>query len=198
MNYYLLCGRHTTMGTVSFSPNDCKLGHEMIKELEGKSEMPFEFSLKLVREVSNGLVYQDDLSDIVDLWIDYQANSFAWPMMSAKMKDIINQNLTGNECIDWISCIVKGRGEKRLYHIPRFNKRPDVLDVDKTIFVAKTDHVVIPWFSTSKIRSLSIFTQPFSHNLWKITPALYVNESVKRSIEEARMTGVDFERARVS
>jgi len=44
MNYYLLSWEHTSIGTVAFAPDDAKFGYELIRQLEGRNQMPFEES----------------------------------------------------------------------------------------------------------------------------------------------------------
>lgn len=54
----------------------------------------------------NGLIESNDLSDLKEIWLDYQQNSLAWPLMSERLKSIIEANLKQNEQIDWIECKV--------------------------------------------------------------------------------------------
>src|SRR5690606_17983105 len=140
----------------------------------------------------------NDLSDLKEIWLDYQPNSLAWPLMSERLKSVIEANLTRNEQIDWIECKVKNGNEERLYFILRFNKMLDVLDMQKTMFVQGTDHIIRPVFASSKISSYSIFSKPSSHDLWKITSGLYVSDALKKAIQKAKLTGIDFEKTTVS
>jgi hypothetical protein len=198
MNYYLLSWEQTSIGTVAFAPDDSKFGGELIRELDGRNEMPFELSLRKVIEGDSGLIYANDFHDLKELFKDYQPNSLAWPLMSVKLRDIFIQNMTGNEGVTWITCTVNATQLQRKYYMLRFTQKFDVLDVDRTIFAGKTDFVVRASFLFSKINIYSFFTKPFSHDLWKITPSLYVNESVREAILEAQLTGISFEKARVS
>lgn len=193
-NYYLLSGKNKLQVAMAVAPKDVKLAQDLIIQLEGYSELPFE--LNLVRSTSgkNGLVESEDLTHLKEVWLDYQPNSLAWPLMSEKLKIIIEKRLTGNEKVDWITAVINGKGEQRKYYIPRFNKMLDVLDMQKTIFVQGTDHIIKPVFSLSKISSYGIFSKPLSDNLWKITPGIYVNEEVKKAIQNEKLKGVDFEK----
>lgn len=197
MNYYLLCGEHKSIGTIAFAPDSTNGGAELIRELDGIYEMPFEFSLKKVSTGANDLIYSNDFTDLKELFQDYQPNSLAWPMMSVKLKDIFFQNLTASEGVNWITCIVNADELKKNYYILRFSQQFDVLDIERTMFVPGTDLVIRPSFSLNKIQKYSFFTKPSSHDLWKITPALYVNESLKESIQNAKLTGISFEKVRV-
>ena len=182
----------------AFAPKGSKLAQDLISELVGINKLPFELSLIKLDVGKNGLIESNDLSDLKKIWLDYQPNSLAWPLMSERLKSIIEANLTGNEQIDWIECKVKNGKEERTYYILRFNKMLDVLDMQKTMFVQGTDHIIRPVFASSKISSFSIFSKPSSHDLWKITLGLYVSYALKKTIQKAKLTGMDFEKTSVS
>jgi hypothetical protein len=182
----------------AFAPKGSKADHDLIKILNGKDKLPFELNLVKLEVGKKGLIESNDLSDLKEIWLDYQPNSLAWPLMSKVLKSIIETNLTGIEQIDWIECKVKNGCEERSYFIPRFNKMLDVLDMQKTIFVQGTDHIIRPVFAGSKISAYSIFSKPSSNDLWKITSGLYVSNLLKKAIQKAKMTGMDFENVTVS
>lgn len=182
----------------AFAPKGSKLAQDLISELNGINKLPFELSLVRLDVGENGLIESNDLSDLKEIWLDYQPNSLAWPLMSERLKSIIEVNLTGNEQIDWIECKVKNGSEERTYYILRFNKMLDVLDMQKTMFVQGTDHIIRPVFASLKINSYNVFSKPSSHDLWKITSGLYVSETLKKTIQKAKLTGMDFEKISVS
>jgi len=197
-NYYLLSGKSYPKIASAFAPEGAKLAHELISELGNVNELPFELSLVKLTVGNNGLIESNDLSDLNDIWVDYQPNSLAWPLMSDKLKSVIEQYLTGNEGIGWISAIVNAPNEQRTYYIPIFSKMLDVLDTQKTMFVQGTDRIIRPVFSFSKIGGYSVFHQPSDHNLWKITSGLYVSDTLKKAIQKAKLTGMDFEKISIS
>lgn len=197
-SYYLLSGKNSPKVASAFGPEGTKLAHELIPELDIVNELPFELNLTKLTIGKNGLIESNDLSDLKEIWLDYQPNSLAWPLMSEKLKSVIEVNLTGNEGIDWISATVKASEDHRTYYIPRFVKMLDVLDTQKTIFIQGTDRIIKPVFSLSKINKYSVFHQPSAHNLWKITSALYVNETLKKAVQKGKLTGIDFEKISVA
>jgi hypothetical protein len=174
-----------------------QVAHELIPTLNGTNHLPHEFQLMRVKETNDGIITDGDLNSLNEIWLDYQPNSLAWPLMSERLKLVIDANLIGNEQIDWIECKVKNGNEERVYFILRFNKMLDVLNIQKTMFVQGTDHIIRPVFASSKISSYSIFCKPSSHDLWKITSGLYVNDALKKAIQKAKLTGVDFEKTSV-
>ena len=198
-NYYFFSGKDSPKGLASaFPPKGTKLAHELISELDNVNEMPFEFELVKLYVAKNELVESNDLSGLHEIWQDYQANRFAWPMFSEKLKTIIAKNLTGKEGINWLTAKINGNGEQRIYYIPRFEKMLDVLDTEKTMYVKGTDHIIKPCFSLAKVNAYSIFHLPDSKNFWKITSGIYVSEALKKAIQKEKLTGVDFEKTSVS
>jgi hypothetical protein len=198
-NFYSISWKDSKEPLASaFAPKGSKADHELIKILNGLSKLPFELNLIKLEVGKNGLIESNDLSSLKEVWLDYQPNSLAWPIMSKKLKSVIEANLTGNEQIDWIECTVKNGDEERIYSILRFNKKLEVLDMLKTTFVQGTDHIIKPVFSTAKISDFSIFSKPSSHELWKITPGLYVSNVLKKAIQNEKLTGIEFEKTNVS
>ena len=175
-NYYFFCWKSVTQVASAFAPKGTKLAHELIEDIEGMNELPFELELVKLTETKTELIKDKDLNGLDSIWFDYQPNSLAWPLMSAKLKLIISDNLTGKEGISWITAKVNGNGENRNYYIPRFEKMLNVLDEQKTMYVKGTDRIIKPIFSAEKISNYSVFHKLSAYNLWKITSGLYVSE----------------------
>lgn len=133
MNYYFLAEKIIPSTAFAYASGETPLSHELISNVKGMHELPFELELKKVVSTKIGLRVNNDLSDVKYLWIDYQPNNLAWPLMSEKLKAVIERNLTGKESIDWITTNVNGKGEGRKYFIPFFNKKLDVLDYAKNL-----------------------------------------------------------------
>lgn len=197
MNYYSLSNPIKKNTAFAYTLKEVPEDNEFILTLQGKNELPFEMGLKKVDLIKGDIIVTDDLSNVKYVWLDYQPNNQAWPLMSERMKVIIENKLIGKEDIDWIIAKVNGKGEKRTYYIPRFNTKLDVLDKQKTIFASGTDHVVIPCFSLSKIRNYTLFSKPQAFELWRITSSLYISEFLKETMQKEKLTGVGFENAKV-
>ncbi len=170
---------------------------DIIPILRLSPELPFILVLKKVTISKSGLEISSDLSNLKYLWLDYQPNNLTWPLMSEKMKNIISSHLTGKEDIVWIKAIIHGGGEIKNYFIPRFQKKLDVIDEQKTLFVTGTSHIIKPVFSLSKIIHYNLFhkSQEF---FWEITSGLYVSELLKKTIQKEKLTGIDFEEISIS
>lgn len=196
MNEYFFLAEKFKPGTAfAYTEGETPLSHELIPEVKTKSELPFDLILKKLSRDKDGLKVSSDLSDLKYLWLDYQPNNLAWPLMSEKMKDLINTNLTGKEGIAWIKAKVKSTNEIRTYFIPLFQQKLDVLDEQKTTYVRGTSHIIKPVFSLDKIINYSLFYTP--QNFWEITSGLYINETLKKAIQKEKLTGVDFEKISV-
>lgn len=189
--FFSLCGKDRPGTAIAYTEGKSPLAHELIPEVKDKSVLPFELVLKKMKVVKSEPQISSDTSDLKYLWLDYQPNRFAWPLMSEKMKVIVDNNLSGMECISWIKAIVKSDSESRIYFIPCFKKQLDVLDNQKTLFVEGTDLVIRPVFSLKKVSNYNLF--PCPQLFWEITSDIYVSATLKNVIEKEKLTGVYFE-----
>ncbi len=194
-DYFFLSNNIKPKTAIAFSETRTRLAYEIIPELIGKTEIPFELSLKKVKKVRGQWQEISDLSGLKYLWLDYQPNDLAWNLFSDKMKNIIEKNLSGKEGIVWMSVKIKSEVENKTYYIPRFQKMLDVLDEQKTLFVKGTNHIIKPVFSLSKVLNYNLFHEPQDH--WEIPSGLYVNKSIKNAIQKEKLTGVGFENTTV-
>ena len=80
--------------------------------------MPFDLHLRSVKLTRNDLIESRDLTKIKHLWVDYQPNVLAWPLMSQKMKELVESFLTGKEGIAWMKTTVRTPDDLREYFIP--------------------------------------------------------------------------------
>jgi len=198
MKCYFLSWKHKgNVGYVAYTNIKAPLDHELIEIIADSSILYFDFTIKEVTETRKGLIVNDRFDTSANIWLDYIPNSLAWPLMSEKMKNLIDNNANKEDEISWISTNVSSGNEVRRYYILKFNKRPDVLDVEETLFVKGTDVIIKPVFSSSKILNLSIFTKSGYGNLWKITSSLFVSEKLKKAIQKEKLTGLEFSETRV-
>jgi hypothetical protein len=175
----------------AYTEGETPLSHQLIKEVITQDELPFALVLKKVTRGKEGLVISSDLSGLDHLWVDYQPNNLAWPLMSERMRNVVEAHLTGEEGVAWLTATVTGNQESRKYFIPRFQQKLDVLNERHTTFVAGTSHVVKPVFSRSKVRKHSLFFVP--QTFWQITSGLYVSGALKKALQQQKLTGIGFE-----
>ncbi|GAB2775454.1 imm11 family protein [Salinimicrobium soli] len=196
-NFYFLTTKNYPEVASAFAPDNTKLSHQLIPELDEADKLPFELNLVKISVGTNGLI-KSDLSGLNTIWLDLQPNSLAWYLVSEKLRDLINRNLKGNEHLKWISAVINNGTEKRIYYIPRFEKKLDVLDEKRTMYVKGTDHIINPCFSLKKIRNYAIFHKPDSLDFWRIPSGLYIDKTVKEDILKNKLTGVEFEQVRTA
>jgi hypothetical protein len=195
--YYFLSWKNSAQTASAIYNSEDQVAHELIPKLKGKNSLPFNFILKRIKEGKNKIIIDNNLEELEEIWLDYLPNGFAWPLMSEKLKSVIQINLMKNEHIDWIECKVNNGNEERLYYVLRFNKMLDVLDIEETSFVSGTDVIIRPVFSFSKINGYTIFTLPSSHDLWRIPSGFYVSEKLKKEMQKEKLTGLDFSKVPV-
>jgi Immunity protein family (Imm11) len=195
---YFLSWKHARQGASAYAPGEPRLAHELVAELDGMEDLPFELELVKVTVGETGLAESSDLGGLESVWLDYQPNNLAWPLMSKRMRTVVSDNLTGKEGVDWVGARVNGAGEQRKYYIPRFERKLDVLDEQKTTYVRGTERVIRPCFSSRKISSLSMFHVPSANGLWKVPSGLYVKQGLRDAMQRERLTGLAFEKATVS
>ncbi len=117
---------------------------------------------------------------------DYQGNSLAWPLMSARMKAVLDACRTP-ESLRWLPVLLIDRDGSRLdYYIPYFSKVLDVLNKEKTIFVTET-LIMKAHYDRAKLGDLEFFVKP-----WSIS-SLVVSRRVMKEMKKLGLTGISFE-----
>lgn len=194
--YYSMRAKNLKIVTSATSIGNNKLDYELIPELKGLDKMPFEFELKMLTHDKKGILITDDTSLLEKKWFDYQYNDLAWPIFSERLMNIIDANIGENENLSWIKCTINSSKEKRTYFIPKFLKKTELLDRDKTIYVQGTDQILKPYYSLSKIQKYSVF--PKASMFWEIPTSIIINEQIKESIKRQGMSEIEFEEILIS
>ena len=90
---YFSFGAKDVPGTaVAYTVGGTPLSHALIPEVRAKSELPFDLTLKKVRFGKDGTHVSDDLSELKNVWVDYQPNNLAWPLWSEKLTGVSFEN----------------------------------------------------------------------------------------------------------
>ena len=175
MNYYWISINNDAVSTVAFSPEGVPVSYKLIDLMVDRKHLPFSLELHNIIVASS-----IERGDISDNFYDYQPNSLAWPLMSEKMKTILESNLTGNERVNWKTVMIHGKTVSKIYYIPMFMDNLDTLDINETVFVPSSGIVLKPCFDSRKIKKYSMF---HGHNrFWQISTQIYVNEEIKKSL----------------
>lgn len=197
-NIYLIIGKNLGKHSSSaYAPSQTPPSHKI--DISKFKNGNVDFELRLVSQSigKNGLGISDDLSKINVLWSDYLPNSLAWPLMSEKLKLIIDENTVDNDKIEWLKIKIIGNKEKKDYYILKFKEFNDVLDVKNTIYAEKSLDVLEPSFSKQKVQDLNILTIPSNFEYNKITTLLFVGDKIKKAIKNKEITGIAFEKYRI-
>ncbi|WP_299550655.1 DUF1629 domain-containing protein [Seonamhaeicola sp.] len=167
------------------------LGFELIPVLELKNSFPEDFTLKKITETSKGIDVSEDFNGESEIWLDYLPNDLAFPLMSKRMKKIINDKISEREAIKWIEAKVNYKGNSKEYFVPLFTKALDVLDVKRTKYVPGTDHIIKAFFSKEKVIKYNLFHKPASEDhLFKITSDIYVSSEIEKVITKEKLSGI--------
>ena len=105
MNYYWISINNRKVSSIAYAPEGTPVAHELIHDVVGKSMLPFPLELHSATDKDYLRI-----GGVSDLFFDYQPNSLAWPIMSERMKTIIESHLSGGECIEWKSVQVRECG----------------------------------------------------------------------------------------
>lgn len=201
MNYFLLSPQDSRGRDVAVAcaPVSAPPYFILMEEMANCLRPPFDLVLKQVSFSKTGSIESDDLSNLKRPWSDYQPNSFAWPLMSLKLRDIIDCHASGEEQYEWLPINIHSeKGDSRTYFVLIFNKPHDVLDLEHSVFhrfLDKPDHLVKPVFSQQKIGRLCVCAH--SETLWQIPVGVYVNQEVRDAAKREGLEGLHFERVRV-
>jgi hypothetical protein len=196
-DYFFLAEKLKRDTAFAYTEGETPRSHELLPKLLKVSELPFDLVLKKVTMGSSGIQVSNDLTGVKHFWLDYQPNNLAWPLMSIRMKELVSHHLNGNEGVEWIKVNVLLGSERRDYFIPRFQRKLDVLDEQKTIFVKGSRHIIKPVYSLEKVIDYNFFHKP-QEQFWEITSSLIVSEELKLAMQKEKLIGVDFEKVVVS
>ena len=90
MQYFSLEWSHTPEGSSAFALWDkVEMNNVLIGELNGKTSMPFDFVLKKWTEKKNGLLINDNLDGLQNIWDDYLPNELAGPSCQRDLKRLL-------------------------------------------------------------------------------------------------------------
>ena len=191
MNYYKLDILNNRVSTVAYAPKGIPTSHEIREgiSIENTHSIPFSMELHDIRITSKLLV-----GDVSDRFYDFQPNNMAWPIMSEKMKSIIDSHLTGLEYIEWKEVTINGKTESRKYYVPFFKRKLDILNMSETV-LSPYGIIMIPCFDKEKIQGLAAFHCPDFD--WRIPLKFYVNELIKKDLAKAAIKEISFSQARI-
>ncbi len=187
----LLSAKNSGIGTCAYFDQNIKMSDSEICDFYlNNKKMPSSFVLKRQEITKKGMVINDDISDVTNIWEDYQYNQYAWNVFSEAVKKCLDEIRTKDDSYEWIPVEIIGNNEKRIYYVPFFNILPDVLDEVNTTYT-KNGSILRPCFASEKINKYSIFS--IGRSNWKIPSGLYVTDIVKKTMKKRKFSNIIFE-----
>jgi len=123
---------------------------------------------------------------------DYLANDLGLRLCSTRMRSVLDDSIGPDDRIQWLPAKVRdSSATSHDYWVLHMVDLPDVLDPHQSI-LARNTFVVKPVVSADRVGSHKVFSFPGA------TTRLIIAESVKRSLEAAACTGVDFAKVAVA
>lgn len=123
---------------------------------------------------------------------DYLANDLGLPLMSEKLKGLLNE-FEVNKNMIWKQVFVIVEGSRISYFMPCPSYSIDVIDTQKTIFIDGPlgKRILKAYLSREKIQSLNYFPISESDITW------IVSDRVRKKIRQMKVSGIDFTQAQV-
>jgi hypothetical protein len=170
-SYYLVSGRNDDILGVAYTV-------EKVGQIFLPGPGPVENWVERVFELRQG-TFSDHLS-----------TNFASRVCSERLRAILDSLASEDDKLQWLRIKVRSAEEELPYFILHFPEPPDVLEKEACILF--DGQLVKPVFSRERLARHNVFTYP-----GKYVHSLFVSDGVKRSIESAGCTGIQFSRAPV-
>jgi hypothetical protein len=146
-----------------------------------------EFVLENLSLQKGKLIYNKNFGLYKTIWRDIFPSNIGVFIFSYNIKKLIDVYVTGKEALCWIEIFVSGNDGKRIYYIPTFNSKHDVLDLTKTVFHSvDKNYIIIPFFSNSKIVNFAMFCKPCES--WFLPSNIYFSQTI---IEKMKLLNFD-------
>jgi hypothetical protein len=118
---------------------------------------------------------------------DYLANDLGARLCSLKLKNIIEENLSQIDEVQWLeSTVINSSGLEKKYYILHFPVNYEVIDRDKSIIVNEK-FIVKGILNYSAVQSRHVFTYPNEAGR-----RFFINKELKKNIEDNNCTGISF------
>ena len=168
-------------GAVAEAPGEKTLV-DWVEEIRFLKKIPFEYVVN-----SSEPILQDYLAD--DLGI---------PLMSYKLKSVIQQHLTGHEDLQWWEVNIHYQDSEIMYYVPKFEHNLDVLNESKSLFNKSNGELIKANLCYSKAERYAFFPLPELSEDIPFEHRLVVSDKIKKDITRAKLTGIIFSKIPVS
>lgn len=150
------------------------------------------FILKNTELQGGEVIYNDDFSVYDDVWSDILPTNITSLLFSEKLKTIITDYLTGHEMLTWLPVKVVLKNEKRQYYFMSFERKLNVLNKEKSIFLeSDKDCIVMSFFSSEKLKKYSLFCEPREN--YFLPTNVYFTDKLMKVIKGLKIPDIGFE-----
>jgi hypothetical protein len=181
------------------APENVDISEPLYTMVDDDNVFLYDLNLKMVKSTKKGLVYSDDISQFDNPWTDMLINVFALPLFSENLKCFFDNEVKAEKYIKWIKIKIHGNNDTRIYYVPEFTKRLDVLNMEKCTLDEYDNSIIVPCFSYKKIQKYILFHEPDNEEyLWRVPEGIYISNETREKIIENKFTGIDYEKIRTS
>jgi hypothetical protein len=118
---------------------------------------------------------------------DYVSCEYSLRLCSQRLREILQQNASPHDVLQWLDIQIRRGSEERQYFVLHFPEPRDVLDKEHTVYGTKEGSVIKPAFSRRLCEQYNIFTHSKDPR-----HGFYIRDHVKKAIEAAKCTGMEF------
>jgi hypothetical protein len=172
---------------------------ELYSMVDKNNTLLFNLTLKKIRTTKKGIEFSDDISQFNDPWLDMLINDFAIPLFSKTIKNYFDENIKSNNYLRWINIKISGNNCTKIYYVPEFIKKLDVLNIEKCTLNEEDGRIIVPCFSYAKVQKYVLF-QEFDGEeyLWRVPSSVTISDETRRKLIENKFTGIMYEKIRTS
>lgn len=195
--YYELDVKVTEFTPFAWQPQEYEMNtSELIKLFSNVDEVPYQLNLTVCTKDRKGLHYSENFSLLDEVFPDYLLQLYVAPLLSERLKQIIENGCTGNEHIKWIKIPVKAGNDVKNYYQPMFLVPLDVIDESNSRYIIPGDKsTIIPCYSLQKLEKFNVFyMNPYISNidLWKLPTHINISDSIVKEIKAQGIKGLIF------
>ena len=196
--YSVFPKENTGWDITATASDDIDSTKELYSLVDKNNTFLFNLTLKKIRTTKKGIEYSDDISEFSDPWLDMLINDFAIPLFSKNLKNFFDKSIKDNDYLRWINIKISGNNCAKIYHIPEFTKKLDVLNIEKCT-LDEDGSIIVPCFSYTKIQKYALFQEFDGEEFqWRVPSSITISDETRRKLIENEFTGIMYEKIRTS
>ena len=165
----------TSSTPLAISPDGEKTLIDWMEAIESNRRFPFQYRLSPKMSLDG-----------------YIADDLGVPLFSEKVRNIIDELMTGEEGIEWYEVPVVQSRNQYHYFAPKFTRTLDVLNEDSSLYGVNKSILIKAVLSTEKVKKYSIVPIVGSSEAFFFPTRIAISDTVKRALKKARVSGISF------